>query len=66
MPTSEAVVDPNTATLTSHFDFCDRCQEEGLRQTEEIQLRDGAIDELRDEIARLQRIIREIGQTSTA
>jgi hypothetical protein len=65
VPTSEAVAHPNTPTLTSNFEFCDCCEEEGLRQTEEIQLRDRAIDELRDEIARLQKIIRGFGQTPT-
>ena len=48
---------------TTHFEFCDLCLDEGLRQIEEIQLRDGAITELRDEIGRLQNVIDSLKQT---
>ncbi|KAJ5676727.1 uncharacterized protein N7477_002360 [Penicillium maclennaniae] len=47
-----------------NLDFCENCQEEGTRQMEEIQIRDAAITELRDEIARLHKIISFLQRSS--
>lgn len=49
----------------SHFHFCDHCEKEGLRQTEEIQLCDRSIGELRNEITRSHKVIRSFRQSFT-
>ncbi|KAJ6120962.1 hypothetical protein N7523_005242 [Penicillium sp. IBT 18751x] len=56
-------VDRDQKTQPS-FDFCENCQEEGTRQMEEIEIRDAAITELRDEIARLHKIISFLQRSS--